>query len=33
MYDKIMTKIGEIFAGVIVTIGLYVVCILFALIF
>lgn len=33
MYDKIMTKIGEIFAGVIVTVGLYVVCILFALMF
>ena len=33
MFDKIMTKIGEIFAGLIVTIGLYAVCVLFALMF
>jgi hypothetical protein len=33
MFDKIMTKIGSIFAGVLVTVGLYAVCVLFALMF
>lgn len=33
MFDKVMTKIGGIFAGVLVTIGLYTVCVLFALMF
>ena len=33
MFDKVMTKIGGIFAGVLVTIGLYAVCVLFALMF
>ena len=33
MFDKVMTKIGEIFAGVLVTIGLYAVCVLFTLMF
>ena len=33
MFDKVMTKIGEILAGVLVTIGLYVVCAVFTLMF
>ena len=33
MFDKVMTKIGEILAGVLVTIGLYVVCTVFTLMF
>jgi hypothetical protein len=33
MFDRIMTKIGEILAGVLVTIGLYAICVLFALMF
>ena len=33
MLDKITTKIGTFFAATLVTIGLYVVCVLFALMF
>lgn len=33
MFDKIMTKIGGIFAGLLVTIGLYWVCAIFVLMF
>jgi hypothetical protein len=33
MFDKIMTKIGGIFAGLLVTIGLYAVCVMFVLMF
>lgn len=33
MFDKIMTKIGEILAGLLVTTGLYWVCAIFVLAF
>ena len=33
MFDKVMTKIGEILAGLLVTVGLYAVCVLFTLLF
>ena len=33
MFDKVMTKIGGILAGLLVTVGLYAICVLFALMF